>query len=82
MGVYHVEKVQVTPGFSRLTLCSVSLHTAEVGGSSPSAPTDVVRITTLSLLVSYFLCPIAVAGLFRYSNPSPHLAWAVSGDAV
>ena len=37
MGVYHVEKVQVTPGFSRLTLCSVSLHTAEVGGSSPSA---------------------------------------------
>jgi uncharacterized protein YjbJ (UPF0337 family) len=41
-----------------------------------------VRITTLSPLVSYFSCPIAVAGLFRYSNPSPHLAWSVSGDAL
>jgi hypothetical protein len=60
------------------------LQRAGRGFESLSAhrPTDVVRVTTLSLLVSYFSCPIAEAGLFRYSNPSPHLAWAVSGDAV
>jgi hypothetical protein len=42
------------------------VRNVEVGGSSPLTSTG---ITTLSLLVSYFSCPIAVAGFVSLFKP-------------
>ena len=51
-------------------------HTAEVGGSSPSAPTNpkpnpVAESTTVSLFRGHFSCPVAQRGSFPYTNPCP-----------
>ena len=61
---------------------------ADVGGSSPSTPTGVVRMTTSSQLRVYFACPIARTTFvfsFKPRGPPPLAivaAWRTAHVAV